>query len=163
MKKVGLFISFLLVIGLIISGCTSPTLPQPTPWPTASPTPQPTASTQETRLKFWTDPEVVPHEPYGWMYNGYVTIEGNEAVTLTSLDLYEKETQNSSFVFKGTSNQAEIASWPGWKTYLVPGDKIAFTAGFYATMPPYQKKFILHGITDSGKAVSVETIVTFLP
>ncbi len=150
MKKVGLFISFLLVIGLIISGCTSPTLPQPT-----------------TVLKLWLNPEIVPYDPSnGWIYDGYVTVDGNEAVTLTSLDIYEKATENSSFVLVRRYDQADIMSWPNWKVHLSPGETITFEGGyawFNETPPPYQKKYILYGRTDSGQVISAEATVTFLP
>ncbi len=48
----------------------------------------------------------------GWVYRGYVSLEGDESVTLTRMDRYEKTTENSTLVFIKTYNQAEIASWP---------------------------------------------------
>jgi len=165
MKRIILFSLILFVITLFALGCNTGVIPQTgtfTPTPIInSPTPTPT---QETTLKFWAEPTVVPFDPTQntWSYTIRVSVEGNEYVTLTKLEVYDRVTENSSFTYHNTYYQAQMQSWSYWKIHLSPGDMIHFTAYFVHT-PPYQRKFILYGETQSGKMITAEMVVTFLP
>ncbi len=167
MKKISLLLIVLFMFSLVVMGCNTGIAPEintPTSTPqqggiTLTPTPQ-----TETKLKFWAEPEVVSYDSTQgtWSYTIHVTVEGNEDVTLTKLEVYEKITETSPFTYFNTYYQSQMQAWPYWKVHLSPGESIYFRAYFIHT-PPYQRKFTLYGETQSGKTVTAEMIVTFLP
>jgi len=151
MKRSLILVLFLLIPILLGVQCNTSVAPQPTP--------------QETKLKFWAEPQTVQYDTsqQAWVYDIYVSVEGNQGVTLLKLDVYEKENEGDEFVYVNTYDQSQMGAWPGWKNYLSPSDMIRFTAVYNVTIPPYQKKFILYGKTDDGKDISAKMVVTYLP